>query len=112
MIAKEPKNRLPIGEILKDLWFGEIRFMNPDQLRQYEEKIKLKDFFESKFQEIKLNKQKKREVKKEKVEKKHKTKAEDEENQILHVNYSIFSIFCPFSISTFVIFFSLLFCSL
>ena len=84
MIAKEPKNRLPIGEILKDPWFSEIRFMNPDQLRQYEEEIKLKDFFESKFQEIKLNKQKKREVKKEKVEKKHKTKAEDEENQIFH----------------------------
>ena len=84
MIAKEPKNRLPIGEILKDPWFGEIRFMNPDQLRQYEEEIKLKDFFESKFQEIKLNKQKKRDVKKEKAEKKHKTKAEDEENQIFH----------------------------
>ena len=84
MIAKNPKDRLPIGQILKDPWFGEIRFMNSDQLRQYEEEIKLKDFFESKFQEIKLNKQKKREVKKEKVEKKYETKGEDEENQIFH----------------------------
>ena len=61
MIEPNPKKRITIKQILKHKWFGEIRNMTPEQLKQYEQKIKLKD--ELKRREIEIIKGEKEEIK-------------------------------------------------
>ena len=43
MIHENPDKRIPIEQILQHKWFGEISSKTPEQLRQYEIEIKLKD---------------------------------------------------------------------
>ena len=43
MIQENPDKRIPIEQILQHKWFGEISSKTPEQLRQYEIEIKLKD---------------------------------------------------------------------
>jgi len=45
MIEFDPEKRYTIEQALNHKWFGEIPKMTPEQLKQYEEKIKLKEEF-------------------------------------------------------------------
>ena len=46
MIEINPKQRITIEEILKHKWFGKIPQMTPEQLKEYEKEIKLKEEFQ------------------------------------------------------------------
>ena len=43
MIAFHPKDRISLDKILEHEWFGDIRDMNDEQLKKYEDDIKLKE---------------------------------------------------------------------
>ena len=45
MVHNDPKKRYTIEQILNHEWFGEIPYMTPEQLKLYEQQIKIKEEF-------------------------------------------------------------------
>ena len=63
MVHNDPKKRYTIEQVLNHKWFGEIPYMTPEKLKQYEQQIKIKEEFKrrevivmKRFKEIMIQK--------------------------------------------------------